>query len=377
MKIGVVAGEASGDYLGGRLVEAIKKRVPDAAVTGICGPRMIAAGAVSMYPMESISIMGLDDLASNLIKIVRIRTQLLDYFLAQPPDVFIGIDVPDFNLGLEVKLRRHGIKTVHYVSPTVWAWRHYRLPKIRRAVDHMLTLFPFEADYYRRHGVPVTFVGHPVADEIDVDSDAQQLRNSFGVQARYLVALLPGSRQSELHRLGGLFLDVAERVLDQCGDVEFIAPFANQQTHNYFADLAQRRRSVPVQLIDGKSRQAMAASDVALVASGTAALEAALLKKPMVVAYKVSWLTGVLVKMFARVGYFSMPNNLLDKPIVPELMQSHATVQNLTQEVMRLLADEQLRTEIAQKLATITETLKRNASDKAADVILNIIRAGP
>lgn len=375
VKIGVVAGEASGDYLGARLIDSIKTRRPDAVVTGICGPRMAALGAVSMFPMESISVMGLDDLATRLLSIIKTRRQLAEHFVNNPPDVFVGIDVPDFNLGLETRLRRHGIRTVHYVSPTVWAWRSYRIRKIQRAVGHMLTLFPFEAEFYRKYQVPVTFVGHPIADEIDPNVDVSSLRKRFGVSARQLVALLPGSRQSELHALGTLFIDVANALREQNRDVEFIAPFADDETKAFFSKLLRKqRRDLPIQVVKGMSRQVIAASDVALLASGTAALEAALFAKPMVVAYRVSWLTGILVKMFAHVRYFSMPNNLLERPVVPEFMQREATSANLTAAVARFLDDATLRTEVSSQLAAIYDMLRKNASDRAADVILGIAR---
>ncbi len=326
-----------------------------------------------MFPMDSISVMGLDDLAARLLNIMRTRRQLAEHFISNPPDVFVGIDVPDFNLGLEVKLRQRGIRTVHYVSPTVWAWRGYRIHKIRRAVNHMLTLFPFEAEYYRKHSVPVTFVGHPIADEIDPNVDVTALRNGFGVQADQLVALLPGSRKSELNALGSLFIDVAKNLCEQRRDIEFVAPFVDDDTKSYFGKLLQDSGyNLPIKVVTGRSRQAIAASDVALLASGTAALEAALFAKPMVVAYKVSWLTGVLVKLFAHVRYFSMPNNLLAQPVVPELLQRDATTQNLTAAVAEFLDDPALRSDVSRRLATIYDTLKMGASERAADVILGL-----
>ncbi len=373
VKIGIVAGEPSGDFIGAGLIDAIKARCPDAMITGICGPRMAAVGAVSMFPMESISVMGLDDLATRLLRIIRTRQRLAKHFINNPPDVFVGIDVPDFNLGLELKLREQGISTVHYVSPTVWAWRSYRIRKIQRAVSHMLTLFPFEAEYYRKHLVPVTFVGHPIADEIDPKVDVLSLRRSFGVNAKQLVALLPGSRKSELKALGSLFIDVANRLCEQHRDIEFIAPFADDETRIYFNRLLQaREQHLPIRVINGMSRQVIAASDVALLASGTAALEAALLAKPMVVAYKVSWLTGLLVKLFAHVRYFSMPNNLLESPVVPELLQHEATSENLITAVSRFLDDPALRNDVSSRLATIYDSLKQNASERAADLVLDI-----
>ncbi len=370
----MVAGETSGDLLGARLISAITKQQKNVEFSSICGPRMVALGAESMFPMEDISVMGLDDLATRLLKIIRVRKRIAEHFIQNPPDVFVGIDVPDFNLGLETRLREKGIPTVHYVSPTVWAWRGYRIRKIRRAVDHMLTLFPFEAEYYRRHSVPVTYVGHPIADEVSPEVDKNAMRARFKVTADQLVALLPGSRRSELKRLGGLFLSVAESLVHQHRDVEFIAPFANQTTKDYFSSLLQKRKEkLPIQLHLGSSRDALASCDVALLASGTAALEAALLAKPMVVTYKVSWLTGLLVKMFAHVRYFSMPNNLLGTPVVPELLQSRATVVNLTRAVAEFLDNPTMRNETTQRLAQIHHLLKCDASERAAGVILKLV----
>ena len=373
MKIGIVAGETSGDFIGAGLIDAIKNRHPEAVFTGICGPKMLALGAVSMCPMDSISIMGIDDLPAQLWNIIRIRRRLTDYLISNPPDVFVGIDVPDFNLRVESALHKRGIKTVHYVSPTVWAWRSYRIRKIRKSVDHMLTLFPFEAEYYRKQFVPVTFVGHPIADEINPNPDMQSLRKNLGIKAKQVVALLPGSRKSEVKRLGPLFIDVAFSLYRNGRDIEFIVPFANEETKGYFSELLIKRNvELPLHLVIGISRQAMAASDVVMLASGTAALEAALLRKPMVVAYKVSWLTGILVKLFAHVQYFSMPNNLLERPTIPELLQEKATTTNLVTAVSRFLDEPTLREEVANQLAGIYDTLKRGANERAADVILSV-----
>ncbi len=374
MKIAIVAGETSGDVLGAGLIDALRKRNTKLSITGICGPRMTAMGASSIFPMDSISIMGFDDLPARLLKIIRIRKQLARTLISDPPDLFVGIDVPDFNLGLESRLRKYNIKTVHYVSPTVWAWRGYRIKKIRRAVGHMLTLFPFEAEYYRQRSIPVTFVGHPIADEINQNPDIPSLRKSLNVKAQNIVALLPGSRPSELRRLGPLFIDTATRLLENFRDIEFIAPFANDQTREHFAALLEQSKTeLNVELVKGRSREVMSASDVVLLASGTAALEAALLCKPMVVSYKVSWLTEMAVRMFARVDYFSMPNHLLEQPVVPELLQSEATPANLAREVSRLLGDANLRRDISQQLCTIYKSLRCNASERAADVILSLL----
>ena len=367
----MVAGEASGDYLASGLIRALREKVPGVRIEGIGGPLMAREGAVIHYPMDTISIMGVDGLAQSLWKILRIRRSLHERFVAHPPDVFVGVDVPDFNLTLERRLKEAGIPTVHYVSPTVWAWREYRVKKIRRSVDLMMTLFPFEAGYFEQRDVPVSFVGHPMADEIPELIDRDTARGALGVHAGRVVALLPGSRISELKRLGQLFVDVAARIHDSEGrEVEFLAPFANTRTLEYFQALLGRAPRLPIRVMEGRSRQVLAASDVALLASGTAALEAALHKTPMVVTYKVSLFTSVMVRMFASVKYFSMPNNLLEKPIVPELMQGRATVDAIWTEMSRYLGDERLRRETEQTLGRIPEMLRQGASARAAREVL-------
>jgi len=378
VRIGIVAGEASGDYLGAGLIAAIQRRRPDASFFGICGPRMQALGAQSLFPMDSISIMGVDGLLKSVFKILRIRKQLVDHFGDTHPDVFIGVDVPDFNLRLEQQLRARTIKTIHYVSPTVWAWRGYRIHRIRKSVSHMLTLFPFEAEYYRRQSVPVTYVGHPVADEIGPEVDAAELRRKLELSGDPIVALLPGSRTSEVARLTGVFLGAAREIHQRYPGVEFIVPFANPQTRECFERLGGAPLyDLPVMIRDGGSRNALGASDVALVASGTAALEAALLGIPMVVAYKVSWLTGALVRMFAHVKYFSMPNNLLEQPVVPELLQDDATAANLARAALKYLDEPQCYAEVHNKLAGIHDMLRQNASERAAEVVIDIVDAHP
>lgn len=377
MRIGIVAGEASGDYLAAGLVRALRRQRPDVEIEGIGGPMMEREGVRIHYPMDTISIMGTDGLARGLWKILSIRRELCRGFVERPPDVFVGVDVPDFNLGLERKLRQSGIPTIHYVSPTVWAWREYRVRKIRRSVDLMLTLFPFEADYYRARDIPVAFVGHPLADEIPVTVNREAARQALGIDARRVIALLPGSRLGELERLGGLFVDVADRLRRSgSGELQFLAPFANTATLEHFREIVEARApDLPIRLLEGQSRQVLAASDLALLASGTAALEAALHKVPMVVVYKVSWFTSVMVRAFAKVRYFSMPNNLLETPIVPELMQDAATVDAVFREMMKYLDNEALRRESEQTLGRIPEMLRAKANDGAAQQVVRMAEA--
>jgi len=370
----MVAGEASGDYLAAGLVKALKGRCPDLEIEGIGGHMMEREGVRIRYPMDTITIMGTDGLARGLWKILRIRRNLYRWFTDNPPDVFVGVDVPDFNLRLERKLRRAGIPTVHYVSPTVWAWREYRLNRIRRSVDLMLTLFPFEADYYRARKVPVSFVGHPLADEIPLTVDRRAAREVLGIEAPLVVALLPGSRRAELERLGHLFVDVAVRLRDSGPrNLCFLAPFASDATLEMFKDMiAARAPDLPVRLLRGQARQVLAASDLALLASGTAALEAALHQVPMVVTYKVSGFTSIMVRAFAKVRHFSMPNHLLDTPIVPEIMQEAATVEAVFTEMKKYLDDETLRRDTERTLGRIPKMLRGNANNKAAEQVLRV-----
>jgi lipid-A-disaccharide synthase len=376
MKVGVVAGEPSGDYLGAGLIESLSRRFPDLEFVGIGGLRMEKAGMDKLYDMERISIMGLDELFHSLHDILSIRRTLLRYFTDQRISLFVGIDVPDFNIGLEGKLRKRGITTVHYVSPTVWAWRGYRIRKIRRSVSHMMTLFPFEADYYERHGVPVDFVGHPIADEVDTEYDKSEIRASLGlpVGGTKIAALLPGSRMIELQKLGGLFIEVARELGRRIPDLRFVAPFANIETRQHFQSLLDRNPDVRVDLVDGQSRSVIAASDATLLASGTAALEAALLRVPMVVTYRGSWLSATLVKMLAHVEHFSMPNHLLDEPIVPEFFQDDATVDNLAGAMSKYLCDGEHSKAISDSFGAIISTLRCGANERAADVVAGLLR---
>ncbi len=375
LQIGIVAGETSGDYLAAGLMRALKKRFSKIEFSGIGGPCMQAEGLHVLYPMEQISIMGLDELARSLFTIITIRRNLFRFFTRKKPALFIGVDVPDFNLGLEEKLKKQGIATVHYVSPTVWAWRSYRIRKIRRAVSHMLTLFPFEADFYRLHNVSVDFVGHPIADEIGMAHDRFKLRNDLQLQPdkERVVAILPGSRMVEVKRLGSLFIQTAHALQQAVPNLQFVAPFANPQTQQLFSTLLHPYPQLPFTLVQGKSRQAIAASDVALVASGTAALEAALLRVPMVVAYKGSWVSYLLVRMLAHVDYFSMPNNLLPQPIVPELIQAKANVNNLVSEISRYLLNPDEHQMVRDAFSDIITSLRCGASEKAADAVCAIL----
>jgi lipid-A-disaccharide synthase len=375
--IGIVAGEASGDLLGAELIREIRKVYPQAMFEGICGPKMQEAGCHALYDMESISLMGFDHLLEKFREILRIRKQLVRRFVENGPDLFIGVDVPDFNISLEGRLKAVGIPTVHYVSPTVWAWRGYRIRKIGRSVDHMLTLFPFEEEYYREHGVPVTFVGHPMADQIPDHIDKEKYRQQLKIpRGRIGVAMLPGSRRSEIKRLAPLFIRTAQLLSAQYNNLQFIFPFVSETHKDYFAGMLRRMNAedLPLTTIVGKSREAMSAADMVLLASGTAALEAALLQKPMVVTYKVSWLSYMIIRWFAHVSLYSMPNNLAGYELVPELIQSDATAEKLAAALEAYLEKTAPIDSIRGEFQQMHQSLKRNASRRAAEVVISMLR---
>jgi len=374
-----VAGETSGDSLGAGLMRALKQRVPGVSFEGIGGPQMQALGCRSLYPMERLSIIGFDDIG-KYPEILGMRNELAEHFISRPPDLFIGVDVPDFNLGLEEKLKSAGISTMHYVSPTVWAWRGYRIRKIKRAVDHMLTLFPFEASYYRKHQVPVTFVGHPLADQMSEKYDMASIRRELRLPADgTIVALLPGSRISELKRHADLFVKTALWLHERHPDIHFVTPFVSTETRSIFEKALYRHGAwfLPLTIVANRSRDAMAASDIVLLASGTATLEAALLKKPMVVTYRVSWLSYLLLRPFVHVKLYALPNILAGRRLVPELIQHEAVPEKLGDAVEYYLAHRGKMKSVQQTLAGIHRSLRRNADVRAADAVVRLLKTRP
>ncbi|MBA1189708.1 lipid-A-disaccharide synthase [Pseudomonas entomophila] len=367
--IALVAGEASGDILGSGLMRALKARHPDVRFIGVGGPLMEAEGLVSIFPMERLAVMGLVEVLGRLRELLKRRKALVADFIAQRPDVFIGIDAPDFNLDIELKLRRAGIKTVHYVSPSVWAWRQKRVLKIREGCDLMLTLLPFEARFYEEQGVPVRFVGHPLADTIALSADRQAARAQLGLGDGPVVALMPGSRGGEVGRLGALFLDTARLLVEQVPNLRFVVPCANAARRAQLEQMLAGRE-LPVALLDGRSHQALAACDAVLIASGTATLEALLYKRPMVVAYRLSPVTFWILKRMVKSPYVSLPNLLAQRMLVPELLQDAATEQALAHALLPLLADGRGQTEHFEQ---IHHSLRRDASNQAADAVLALV----
>jgi lipid-A-disaccharide synthase len=373
LRIALVAGEASGDILGSGLMRAIKARHPQVEFIGVGGPLMEAEGMVSYFPMERLSVMGLVEVLGRLRELMAKRKELIQTLINEKPDAFIGIDAPDFTLNIELQLRRAGIKTVHYVSPSVWAWRQKRVLKIREGCDLMLTLLPFEARFYEEKGVPVKFVGHPLADTIPLQADRSAARAELGLADGPVVALMPGSRGGEVGRLGGLFFDAAERLLAARPSVRFVLPCASPQRRAQVEQLLQGR-DLPVQLLDGRSHVALAACDAVLIASGTATLEALLYKRPMVVAYRLAPLTFWILKRLVKSPYVSLPNLLAQRLLVPELLQDDATAEALAQQLLPLLDDGLAQTA---GFDEIHRTLRRDASNQAAEAVLNLIGHSP
>ncbi len=374
VRIGMVAGEASGDQLGADLIPALRAHFPDAEFEGIGGERMTATGFHSLFPQERLAVMGFVEPLKRLPELLRIRRALRDHFLHQHFDLVLGIDAPDFNLGLERQLRRQGRLTAHYVSPSVWAWRRGRVRKIARAVDRMLCLFPFESDFYRDQGVPVSFVGHPLADRIPRQVDAAGARRELGLPDGPLLAILPGSRGSEIALMADLFLDVAERLVAQDSSLGLIIPAAGPARYAELRDKLAARPHLDVTLIEGDSHRAMSAADAVLLTSGTTALEAMLLKKPMVVAYRMGPASWWLASKLVKTPWISLPNLVAKRTLVPELLQDEASVERLARESARMLYDDTHRAELIATFTELHEALGQGASERAAQVLADMIR---
>ncbi|WP_265013564.1 lipid-A-disaccharide synthase [Marinobacter daqiaonensis] len=374
--IAMVAGEASGDILGAGLIRSLRRRFPNARFVGIGGDEMVAEGFHSLVPMERLSVMGLVEVLGRLRELFAIRARLMDYLLANRPDVVIGIDSPDFTLGVEERCKRAGIPTAHYVSPSVWAWRQKRIFRIARSVDLMLTLLPFEARFYEEHGVPVTFVGHPLADRIPLEPDTEAARRSLGLDTdRPVLAILPGSRAGEVERLGALFLETARQLQSRHPDLQLVVPCVNREREKQVLALADALEvKLPLTVVRGRSREVMAASDVVLLASGTATLEAMLLKKPMVVGYRLSNISFALLSRLVKVPHVALPNLLAGEALVPELLQDDATPEKLAAAVLERLDNPTERERLREAFTGLHETLRRNADERAAEAVAALIR---
>lgn len=377
MRIALVAGEASGDILGAGLVDELRRRHPDAEFAGIGGDGMRAAGLDAWFDASELAVMGLAEVLRHLPRLLRLRRQLRERLLAWQPDVFIGIDAPDFNLGVERWLKQRGVRTVHYVSPSVWAWREKRAEKIGSSADRVLCLFPMEPPIYARHGVDARFVGHPLADEMPLEPDRLAARRALGLDDdRPVLALLPGSRVGEIHRLAADFLAAAAQVVAQEPQLQVVVPMANAHARVAFEQVLGRHPDAAalapaLRVIDGQARTLMRASDVILLASGTATLEAMLAKRPMVVAYKVAPLTFALVKGLGllKVDHYSLPNVLAGERVVPELMQHDCTPDRLAEATLAMLRDPSAEARLAHRFRALHEQLRRDASARAADAV--------
>ena len=375
MRIAIIAGEASGDLLGSGLLSALRERYGALEIEGIGGPQMQAQGCVSLYPMERLSVIGLFEAFGRLPELLPVRARLSRRFLANPPDIFVGVDAPDFNLALARRLREAGIATAHYVSPSVWAWRRYRIRKIARSIDLMMVLFPFEAAFYREHDLPVEFVGHPLADQIPDKVDTSAAREALGIPTGgQVVALLPGSRMSELKFLSATMIETAVWLKTHHPDLRFVTPLVDRQIRAYFRSaLDVARVDLDIELFDGRSRDVMAASDVVLTASGTASLEAMLLKRPMVVIYRTTALSYAILKRWvgANIPHVALPNLLAGKELVPELLQDAAVPEKIGPRLLEFL--EQPNAEMQDTFVALHRELKKNASQRAADAITGLI----
>lgn len=374
-RIAIIAGEASGDLLAARLIFALKQRQPDLVFEGIAGPEMQAAGCTSLFPLEKLSVMGLVEVLKDLPALWSIRRQLKKRWLETPPDLFIGVDAPDFNLPLAASLHADGIPTVHYVSPSIWAWREGRVKKIQGKIDLMLTLFPFEVDFYKKHQVPAQFVGHPLADELPFAAKASGARQLLGLALdQPVLGLLPGSRTKEVQALGAVFLQTAHRLKLKYPDLQLVIPTVRADLKNQLQTIQQQvAPDLPIIYVDGQSRLVMQAADYLLMASGTAVLEGMLSGRLMVAAYRVSPITWWLIHTFklAKVNYVTLPNNLAGEALVPELLQDRANPPELAAALESLMSiAPERRAYLLQRFKELQLQLRGDASANAAKAIL-------
>ena len=375
----MVAGEASGDLLGSRLIETLGRRLPAARFAGIGGPRMIAAGFESWFPQETLAVRGFVEVLRHLHGILAVRRELARRVLADRPALFLGIDSPEFNLGLERRLKAAGLRTAHMVSPQVWAWRSGRVRSIGQSVSQLLVLFPFEERLYREAGIGVTYVGHPLADEIPERIDREAMRAELRLPARAkVVTVLPGSRQSEIEMMAEVFIETAKLIARASPDVRFLVPLVTRETRALFEEAVYRcdARELPLTLLFGHARDALAACDIALAASGTVTLEAALSHRPMVIAYRVAPLSATIARWLVRVPYIGLPNILCGEAVAPEFLQEDATPENLAQAVANLLADEPVRRRIEHRFERLHHELRCDAAERAADALMPLLAPG-
>lgn len=366
--LGVVAGEASGDLLGAHFVAALKRSHPDLRAAGIAGPRMAGAGVDVIYPSEKLAVNGYVEVLRHLPELLWIRSRIGRHLLRERPRVFVGIDAPDFNFTLEARLKAAGIPTVHFVSPSIWAWRPERIERIRQAVSHMLVVFPFEEKIYQDAGIPVSYVGHPLADVIPLEPDPAGARAALGLAPGPVIALLPGSRLTEVTRHARLMLDAAALIRRQYPDAQFVLPAASEAGAR-IVQQARQGLDLDLRVLSGQSHVALAACDVVLVASGTATLEAALFKKPMVITYRVPALTAYLMRKKALLPWIGLPNILARDFVVPERVQEAATAENLANDTLAWLDDAPRRHAAVETFRAMHLALRQDASARIADAV--------
>ena len=377
VRIAMVAGEASGDLLASHLMVALKAKLPDAVFFGIGGSRMEAQGFEAWWPMEKLSVMGYVDALKHYREISSIRRQLKSRLLDLRPDIFIGVDAPDFNLGLEANLKAAGVKTIHYVSPSIWAWRGGRIKKIAKAVNRVLALFPMEPPLYEKERIPVTYVGHPLADMIPLTTDKLRVREKLAMPREApIFALLPGSRKGELDKMGETFVQTAKIIRERfLPNALFVVPFTTRETRLQFemAIYTQQASDVPFRLLFGHAQDALGAADVSLVASGTATLEAALIKRPMVITYKIAKLSYWIMKRMAYQPFVGLPNILAGRSVVPEILQNQATAENLAEALVKLYEDKENAEAVAEAFTDIHLQLRQNTAEKAANAVIECL----
>ncbi|WP_054113258.1 lipid-A-disaccharide synthase [Marinagarivorans algicola] len=375
LRVGIVVGEASGDILGAGLIRAIQYHHPNAIIEGIAGPLMLEQGATSFFPQDRLAVMGFVEPLKRLPELLRIRKFLKQHFIANPPDVFIGIDSPDFTLDLELALKNAGIKTVHYVSPSVWAWRQNRVKKIAKAVDVMLTLFPFEQEFYLQRNIKAICVGHTLADQIPLQPNTEQARVELGLEipaTHQVLAILPGSRAGEVERMLPVFLESAILCLQQNPHLCLVIPAASEARQQQIENILQRFPRLPIRVFLKHSHAVMQASDAVVMASGTTTLEAMLLKKPMVIAYKVAALSYFIFARMVKVKFIGLPNLLAQKELAKEFIQQAAVAENIAPQILKILNKHE-QASLQQEYLKLHKMLKLNASEKAAQAVLNLI----
>ncbi|MCX4162073.1 MULTISPECIES: lipid-A-disaccharide synthase [Paraburkholderia] len=376
-RLAMVAGEPSGDLLAASLLDGLASRLPDGTqYYGIGGPRMAAAGFDAHWPLEKLTVRGYVEVLKHIPEILGIRNDLKRQLLAEPPDVFIGVDAPDFNFSLEHALRDAGIPTIHFVCPSIWAWRGGRIKKIAKAVDHMLCVFPFETALLEKAGVAATYVGHPLADEIPLEPDTAGARRALGLpESGPVIAVLPGSRRSEIELIGPTFFAAMALMQQREPGVRFVMPAATPALRAQLQPLVDVHPQLALTLTDGQSQQAMTAADAILVKSGTVTLEAALLKKPMVISYKVPWLTGQIMRSQGYLPYVGLPNILAGRFVVPEILQHFATPEALADATLQQLRDETNRCTLTEIFTEMHHVLKQNTAQRAAEAVVNVLGA--